>query len=252
MTSHLPRFLIDRAAAPGDVVPLRPEEAKHARVRRLGAGDAVALFDGAGRSYLGRVESLSRDGAAVRIDDALPERDAESPLDLTLAIATLKADRLDWVVEKATELGVARIQPFTSAHTLARPSPDRQTRWRQIALAAAKQSGRSAAPAIAASIAFDAVIALPAALRILFAEDGSGAGLASAAHTAPGSLLAIVGGEGGFTADELVAARAAGCQLVDLGPRILRADTAAITAVALCQARWGDLGAPAPPAPFSV
>ena len=242
MKPHLPRFLIERPAAPGDVLPLRPEEAKHARVRRLGVGDVVAVFDGAGRSYLARIESLSREGAAVRIDDALPERTAESPLDLTLAVAALKADRLDWVIEKATELGVAHVQLFTSAYTLARPSADRQSRWRQIALAAAKQCGRSAAPTIAPAIDLGAVLRLPAALRVLFAEDGSGTHLTALAEAAPASLLAIVGAEGGFTTEELAAARAADCRLIDLGPRILRADTAAVAAVALCQARWGDLG----------
>jgi 16S rRNA (uracil1498-N3)-methyltransferase len=239
---HLPRFLIDRPAALGDALSLRAEEAKHARVRRLGVGDLVALFDGAGHSYVARLEALSREAAVVRIIEALPERDGESPLALTLAIAALKSDRLDWVIEKATELGVARIQPFTSTHTLARPSRDRQGRWRQIALAAAKQCGRSAAPAIGEPTDFAAVLALPAAARILFAEDGSGASLTSIALAAPPSLLAIVGAEGGFSADEVTVARRTGCHLVGLGPRILRAETAAVAAVVLCQARWGDLG----------
>ena len=164
-----------------------------------------------------------------------------APLTVTLAVASLKSDRLEWVIEKATELGVARIQLFESARTLARPSDDRQSRWRQIALSAAKQSGRSAAPRIEAPIDFAAALALPAAARVLFAEDGSGADLAGLSLEKPASILAVVGAEGGFSADELAAARAAGCHLVGLGPRILRAETAAIVAVALCQARWGDL-----------
>lgn len=241
MRPRPPRFFIERAAAPGDAIALSAGEGRHARVRRLAVGDAVALFDGAGRSYRGRVEALSRAGAVVRIVETRPDRESESPLALTLAVAVLKSDRFDWLVEKATELGVAAIQPFTSTHTLARPSPARQARWRQIALAAAKQCGRSAAPAIAAPLDFAAVLALPAAARLCFAEDGSGVSLARAALAAPPSLLAIVGAEGGFAPDEIAAAGAAGCHLVTLGPRILRAETAAITAVALCQAYWGDL-----------
>lgn len=243
MTAHLPRFLITGAAAAGEPVALGAAEAKHARVRRLGLGAPVALFDGAGRSYLGRLESLSREGAVVRVVEELPERDGESALELVLAIGALKADRFEWIAEKATELGVSRIQPFTSAHTLAQPSHNRQERWRQIALAAAKQCGRSAAPAIAAPVPLADVLHMPGAVRLLFAEDGSGSGLK--ALPAPGrvaTVLAIVGGEGGFAADELDAARAAGCHLISLGPRILRAETAALTVVALCQARWGDLG----------
>ncbi len=158
-----------------------------------------------------------------------------------LAVGTLKADRFEWVVEKATELGVTRIQPFASSHTLGRPSPGRQQRWQQIALAAAKQCGRSVAPAIATPVEFAAVLDAPAAARILFAEDGSGGDLAAVSAGSAGPLLAIVGAEGGFTAGELAAARAAGCHIVDLGPRILRADTAAVVVVALCQTRWGDL-----------
>jgi 16S rRNA (uracil1498-N3)-methyltransferase len=240
--AHLPRFLIDRAAAPGDAVPLAADEARHARVRRLAIGDPIALFDGSGRSYLARLESLARAGAVARVTDVLPARDGESGLDLTLAVAALKADRFDWVVEKATELGVTRIQPFTSVHTLARPSRNRQERWRQIALAAAKQCGRSSAPDIAASLELSAVLSLPAATRVVFAEDGSGSPLADLALAVPSPLLAVVGGEGGFTAAELAQARARGCHLIALGPRILRAETAAISAVVLCQARWGDLG----------
>lgn len=241
MRQHLPRFLIERAASPGEILTLRAEEARHARVRRLGVGDAVALFDGAGHSYVARLESLSRDSAQVRIVEAMPEGDGESALQLTLAIAALKSDRFEWVIEKATELGVTRIQPFTSVHTLARPSGDRQKRWAQIALAAAKQSGRSLAPSIEAPIDFAAVLSLPAAARLLFAEDGSGVSLASLTFDAPPSLLAIVGAEGGFSSDELAAARTAGCHLVGLGPRIVRAETAAVIAAALCQSRWGDL-----------
>jgi 16S rRNA (uracil1498-N3)-methyltransferase len=247
--AHLPRFLIDRTAAPGDAVPLRAEEARHARVRRLGVGDLVALFDGYGHSYAARLESVSREGASVRVIEALPERDGESPLELTLAVAALKADRLDWVIEKTTELGVARIQPFCSTRTLARPSGDRRERWRQIALAAAKQCGRSVAPPISAPIDFSAVLALPAAARVLFAEDDSVADLSSIDVATPPSMLAIVGAEGGFSADEFAAARAAHCHLAGLGPRILRAETAAVVAVALCQSRWGDL---APAAAFCV
>ncbi len=242
MTTRLPRFFVEHGAAPGDSVALPRDEAKHARVRRLAVGDSVALIDGAGRAYRARLESMSRAGTVVRILEALPQRDAESPLALTLAAAVLKADRFDWVVEKATELGVATIQPFIGTHTLAHPSAARQARWRHIARSAAKQCGRSTLPVVAAPLDFAAVLALPAAARLCFAEDGSGVSLAHVALDAPPSLIAIVGSEGGFSAAELSSARAAGCHLVAIGPRILRAETAAIVATALCQGRWGDLG----------
>ena len=238
MSAH--RFVIDRPAAIGDIVTLRGDEARHARVRRLAVGEAVALFDEQGHSCLGEVSAIGRDQIAIRVTAVRPRDDGESPLDLTLAIGILKADKLDWVIEKATELGATRIQPFASAHTVAQPSAARQTRWQQIARAATKQCGRSRVPAVAPPCDLAAVLQQPAASLLLLAEHGDTAPLA--AVDAAGPLLLIVGAEGGFSPAELDAARAAGAHLIGLGRRILRAETAAVTAVALCQSRWGDLG----------
>lgn len=238
MSAH--RFAVDRRLAVGEEVLLAGEEGRHARVRRLAPGEPVVLFDGAGHSWSGAVSGVDRAGARVRVGAVRPEREGESPLALTLAVALLKADKLDWVVEKATELGVARLQPFASAHALAQPSPGRQARWQQIARAAAKQCGRTVVPAVAAPCALAEVLALPAAARLLLAEHGDRAPLARLALPPPAALLLVVGPEGGFAPAELRAATAAGVELVGLGPRILRAETAAIAAVALCQARWGD------------
>ena len=241
MSGHLPRFVIARPAAVGEVVTLTVDEARHARVRRLAIGEAVALFDEAGHSCVGEVSRVARDSVTVRVTAVRAADAGESPLDLTLAIGLLKADKLDWVIEKATELGVARIQPFASTHTLAQPSAARQTRWQQIARSAAKQSGRSRVPAVAAPCAFAALLDLPAATRLLLAEHGDTVPFA-AVDAPPGvPLILIVGAEGGFATAELDAARAAGARLVGLGPRILRAETAAVAACVLCQAHWGDL-----------
>ena len=239
MSAHLPRFAIDRPAAVGEVVALTGDEGKHARVRRLAVGEAVALFDEAGHSCVGEVAEIRRDGIAVRVTAVNPANAGESPLDLTLAVGLLKADKLDWVMEKATELGVSRIQPFASANTLAQPSTARQTRWQQIARSAAKQSGRSIVPTIAPPCDLDAVLNT-SATRLLLAEHGDTVPLATIEAPRP-PLLIIVGAEGGFTTGELDAARVAGAHLVTLGPRILRAETAAVAAVALVQSRWGDL-----------
>jgi len=244
VSAHLPRFLIAAAAALGEVVRLAAEEARHARVRRLGAGEAVALFDGAGHACEGVVETLTRDAIAVRVTRVLPPRLGESALSLTLAIGLLKADKLDWVIEKATELGATRIQPFASAFTLAQPSAARQERWRHVALSAAKQCGRSVVPEVALPVAFAALLAQPAAARLMCAEHGETAPLAALRLEAPASALLVVGAEGGFAAAEIEAARSAGFHAVGLGPRVLRAETAAVAATALCQARWGDLAAP--------
>ena len=239
MSAH--RFAIDRPAAVGDEMVLSGEEGRHAKVRRLAVGEPVVLFDGAGHSWRGEVCGAGRDGVRVRVTAAQPDGAGESPLDLTLAVALLKSDKLDWVIEKATELGVSRLQPFASAHSLAHPSANRVARWQQLARAAAKQCGRSLVPPVAPPCAFAELLALPAAARLLLAGHGETIALAAINLARPASLLLVIGPEGGFDARELNTARAAGCTLVGLGPRILRAETAAIAAVALCQSRWGDL-----------
>jgi len=243
VSQHLPRFHIAAPVAAGDLVALTGDELRHARVRRLAVGEAVALFDGAGFSCVAAVEALSRDAVRVRVGAVRPARDGESPLALTLALGLLKADKIDWAIEKAVELGVAAVQPFTSAHTVAAPSEARRRRWQQLARAAAKQCGRSVVPPVAAPLAFEALLARPAAAKLLLAERGAVTPLGTVAlAAAPPALLLVIGPEGGFSDTELAAAAAAGFTLAGLGARILRAETAAIAALALCQARWGDLG----------
>jgi 16S rRNA (uracil1498-N3)-methyltransferase len=235
-----PRFLVDEIDAAAGAIDLPAAEVKHARVRRLHNGAEVVVFDGRGTSYRGRIESYSRDAVRVALIEAMPARAAESPLAITLAVAVLKADRLDWVIEKTTELGVARIVPFECEHSLARPSSARQTRWRSIAAGAAKQCGRSIVPTVEPCVSFAAVVERASDRKLLFWE-GAGMTERLSEKGAPSQVLAIVGPEGGFTAGEAAAAQSAGSQVVSLGPRILRADTAAISAAALCQHLWGDV-----------
>jgi 16S rRNA (uracil1498-N3)-methyltransferase len=243
VTGHPPRFLIQTTAAVGDRIALPHDEAKHARVRRLRPGEEVALFDGAGGSYLARIAAVARGTVTVEVTAVRPPREHESPLDVTLAIALLKSDRIEWLIEKASELGVTRLQPFASTHALGRPSPARQARWQQIAAAAAKQCGRSVVPQIAATVDFAALLRQPCSARLLLAERGGTDDLQRLELAAVTSMQLIIGPEGGFTDTELDTARAAGCRLVDLGARILRAETAALAALAVVQARWGDLRA---------
>jgi 16S rRNA (uracil1498-N3)-methyltransferase len=238
MNNTLPRFLLDQLATPGERVDLAADEAHHARVRRLATGDRVALFDGKGRSYLGTVEHASAKGLAVRVDEALPIGAHESPLALTLAIALLKSDRFEWMIEKTTELGVTRLRPFTSEHSLARPSAARQTRWRTIAVSAAKQCGRSVVPQIEAPCDFDQMLAAADTAPLLFWERSTTEPRLSDTRA---RATIIVGPEGGFSEKEVARASEAGCQIATLGPRILRAETAAVAAVTLTQSTWGDL-----------
>jgi 16S rRNA (uracil1498-N3)-methyltransferase len=239
----LPRFVVERPVAPGESMELTGAEAKHARVRRLRSGDQVVVLDGSGWSALATID-LRRRAVAVRIVRVLPERAGESPLDLTLAVAVLKSDRFDWLIEKATELGVTRIRPFFSRYGLGHPSAARRRRWQQIALAATKQCGRTVPPEVQAPTELVTVVEELRGLRLLLAEHGEHPSLGERLpeHGDVQPISVIIGPEGGFSPEELDSARAASCHLVSLGLRILRAETAAITAAAICQLVVGDLG----------
>lgn len=232
---NLLRLRLDAAPGSGGVVTVTGAELHHLRVRRLTAGDAVTCFDDSGAEYTGVVRHISADRAEIDIASvSRPER--ESPLRIVLAQAVLKGDHLDVVVEKTTELGVAEIVLFTCERSLARPSPARLARLGRIAASAAKQSGRTRVPEIQGPLALAEILS-PGAVVL---DPGSVAKLAWN-RTDGAGVTAVVGPEGGFTPAEIERARAAGCRLAGLGPRVLRAETAAITAVALCQFLGGDL-----------
>lgn len=240
-----PRFFVPDSAIVGERAVLAGDERHHLRVRRVRAGAQVELFDNRGRVFDAVVESLSPDRVELRVTERR-SRVCESPLDLTLAIALLKkADKLDLVIEKATELGVRRIVLFTCARTLGGCSAARIERWRRIAVSAAKQCGRSVVPAIEGPESLAALATRRAELRLVCWEAVASSEVRPLADTPPlaaiaSSVLIIVGPEGGFAEAEIRALRDTGVQALSLGPRILRGETAAIVAVALAQARWGD------------
>jgi 16S rRNA (uracil1498-N3)-methyltransferase len=238
-----PRFLVTPDALGATDAVLTGTELHHLRVRRLRAGSELVLCDGSGRQRHGVVIALDRRRAIVRLSPEAPAELASS-LQLVLAQALLKGDKVDLIVEKATELGISALLLFTSEHSLAQPSPQRQERWKRIARSAAKQCRRSTVPVIEGPMPFARVLARPESVRLLFWEDSATETL-TAAHAearATDTVLAAVGPEGGFTAAEAEQARRAGFRVVGLGQRILRAETAALVAVTLCQFLWGDLG----------
>lgn len=246
------RFYAPQEAFGADLgsVILEADEARHlSEVLRLKPGDEVYVFDGAGGEFQCSVESARRDVAQLRIlGEASPAR-PESPLHLTLAVALLKSDKFDLVVQKATELGVARVAPVMTklADIRLRDDSDaekRLTRWRRIALEAAKQSGRALVPEIVAPVSFaDLIKSAADDVNVMFAERGGGSLVSLTANAADGfrSITALVGSEGGWTETELNEAQTAGWHLVTLGGRTLRAETAAIAVTALLQHTFGDL-----------
>lgn len=249
-TTHLPRFLVTPEALCRERVMLEPAEAQHAHVRRLPPASKVIAFDGRGRSRLARVAHVFRHNVELELLEHLPDGEGESPLELTLAVGLLKGNKLDEVIERTTELGVDRIRPFTSRYSLARLSPARCARWQKIAASAAKLSGRTKIPHIDAPCDLPAVLREGGTCRLMFWEGAHARGGRDLTDVkpAPSAVTLLVGPEGGFAPDEVDASRSAGFCLIGLGPRILRAETAAVVGVALCQQLWGDLGKRAPTA----
>jgi 16S rRNA (uracil1498-N3)-methyltransferase len=231
------RLYVPVAADADGRVRLPRPEVRHLRTLRLGPGDRVRIFDGAGREHEVTLESVGAREAVGRIVSTSAVA-RESPLELVLVPALVKHDRMDVIVEKATELGVTRIAPVVTRYSVARGS--HLERWRRIAVAAAKQCGRSRMPAVddPADLA-DALGAAWPGLRLIAWEDGGALPVRELPAEA-GAVTIVVGPEGGFHASEVAAARAAGFTTITLGRRILRAETASIVAAALCQHRWGD------------
>jgi 16S rRNA (uracil1498-N3)-methyltransferase len=230
-------------------VQFEPDEARHlGRVRRLGPGDLVEATDGTGHLYTVRLAALDPAGAWGTIE-ARAQPGRESPCAITLAQALLKGDRMAWLVQKATELGVARIVPMDTARVVARPAPGAifHRRWERIAREAVKQSRRVVVPAVERPRSFaDAAREVDAHDVALLCWEGGGPTLDEAVPSTcrPRRLLLLVGPEGGFTTEEVALAERAGARPVSLGPRTLRAESAGLAAVVLCQYRFGDLGGP--------
>ena len=229
---------------------LSEEESRHLRdVLRLRAGEEARVFDGGGREFSCVVVDAGGRKGAARLEvrgEVGPPR-PESPLGLTLAVALLKGEKFDLVVQKATELGAARVVPVETKRADVRLRDERDARkraerWKRLALEAAKQSGRARVPAVEEPTPFNTFVENSTRARVLFAE-GGGATLDSlrAADERPASVVALVGPEGGWEPEEVELARARGWQIVTLGGRTLRAETAAITVCALLQHLFGDL-----------
>jgi 16S rRNA (uracil1498-N3)-methyltransferase len=246
------RFLLGPGAIDGDRVRFDREETHHARrVLRLRPGALVEAADGAGRVFTVRLDALGADRAVGAIVGEVHET-RESTCAITLGQAILKGERMTWLVQKATELGVARIVPLLTARVVARTSDGGRTpgRWQRVAREAVKQCGRALVPVI------DPVRPLAAVLEEtrrhditwLCREEG-GRPLADAAPTVrrPRRVLLLIGPEGGFEPTEVERASAAGAAVVALGPRVLRAESAGLVAVALCQHLFGDLGSTTEP-----
>lgn len=232
------RLFVPSTQAAAGHVRIVGAELRHLRTLRLAPGAVFVVFDEGGAEHEVRLERLAgREATAAIVATSRPMR--EPAFSLVLAPALLKGSKLGLVVEKATELGVARIAPLRSRHTLGSAHVER---WRRIALAAAKQSGRTRIPTIDAPVTLTELVRQPwPELRLILWEDERDGSFASLPASASAAVV-VVGPEGGLAADEVADAREHGFRPLRVAPRILRAETASLAAATLCLGRWGDLG----------
>jgi 16S rRNA (uracil1498-N3)-methyltransferase len=244
------RFFLPRSKIEGRRGSIAGAELEHLRrVLRLRPGDHIIAFDDSGWEHEAVIRALNDAQGELEILRSY-QAERESPLAVTLAVALIKGDKMDYVVEKATELGVKAIAPFVSRYTVPklndRKAVQRAGRWQKIALSAAKQCGRTCLPEVLPVCDYHELIGERGAaeLKLFFWEREAEQTLKQVRDRQAGlrSVFLVIGPEGGFTADEAEMARVRGYTTVHLGPRVLRAETAALTALSLVQYLWGDLG----------
>lgn len=242
------RFFIENSLFTDSMATISGTEARHIKtVLRMQPGDSVELVDGSGYAYIAEIEEITDTSVQVRVHEKYATG-SESNIRVTMAIGFLKEKKMDLLVRHLTELGIALFLPIITARSIARPPEKRLVsridRWQSIAKEAVKQSQRGRIPEIAWPATFDEALELSrkADKKFIFWEN------AEAALPAPDTpvpdtaeAFVMIGPEGGFTEKEALAAADQGFTPLTLGPRILRAETAAISACTLIQYLYGDI-----------
>lgn len=232
----LPRLFVRQPLSDGATIAMDPNQANYlGNVLRLGLGAELLVFDGLSGEWLARVADAGKKRMTLSVERQM--RESESIPDVWLAFAPVKRAQTDWLVEKATELGVARLIPVMTQRTVAERV--RLDRLESIAIEAAEQCGRTRVPQIVEPLPLKRLIEeLDPARHLYFANEGGGEPVAST--FAEGPALILVGPEGGFTEEERQLVRSSGASAISLGPRILRAETAALASLSAYMAIAGD------------
>ena len=240
---RVPRVFTTQPLQSNSAVELEAGPSAHiAKALRMRIGDAIALFNGLGGEFSAEIVSIDKKAVKLNVLDH-NAHELESPLQLELGIAISRGDRMDWVIQKATELGATSIAPLTTLRTEVKLKGERaekkQRHWQQIIISACEQCGRNRLPQLQSLASLENWLPGVNAERkfVLHHRDTS----ATKTDTRPTSAAILIGPEGGLNKSEIINAGQHGFEALTLGPRILRTETAPLAAIAILQARWGDM-----------
>lgn len=241
----MPRFFCPGPLNVGAHITLPESIAHHVRVLRLAANGSVALFNGEGGEFSATLHTIDKKIVTAEIKSFSP-REAELPYAVTVAQALPEASKMDWIIEKAVELGAGTLQPLAAQRCVAKLSADRAVKkmqhWQGIAVAATEQCGRNRLLQLAYPADFASWVRLPAAHQRIFLSPHAEQSLSDwARQQSPQALTFMIGPEGGWTEQEESIARAHGAIALSMGPRVLRTETAGLAALAALNAVWGGI-----------
>lgn len=237
------RFFADSDSFAGDKIVLGKDETRHLRdVLRLAEGDEVAVFDGSGVDYTCVIENMSKKGTILAVSSKHASPSEESPLSLKMCVALTKGDRFEFVIQKCVELGVAKLVPLITDRCdvkLHDKTESKMDRWKKIVIESSKQCGRGVLMQISEPKSFGTLLQSSEKDGMILFSERDGEAMSDIKSTK--ELSALIGPEGGWSDDELAAAKEAGVRIITLGGRILRAETAAISIATILQHRHGDI-----------
>ena len=241
----MPRFYCPQPLAAGATVDLPEAVAHHLHVVRLQPGAALTLFNGEGGQYRATLQETGKRRASATVE-AFEEVEAEAPYAVTLAQGLPEGSKMDWIVEKAVELGVTAIQPLAAGRSVVRLAGERaekrQAHWQGVIVSASEQCGRNRLARLHPLMDVGPWLAAPAeGMRVLLSPRATESLAGWARNNAPQPVTFLIGPEGGLTPQEEAAAVAAGARSLSMGPRVLRTETAGLAALAVLAGAWGGM-----------
>ncbi|MBQ5841196.1 MAG: 16S rRNA (uracil(1498)-N(3))-methyltransferase [Clostridia bacterium] len=241
----MPRFFVEHPLTVGELVQIDGEDARHiGGALRMTVGESLTLCDGIGSDYACTITAIDRHTVTAAVESATPSV-AEPTLAVTLYMGLPKADKLEFIIQKAVELGVTAIVPVVTARSIARwdakDGAKKLTRWNRIAAEAAGQSGRGIRPRVEEPLTFKQALARLSEENTLLCYEGGGSPIGELCTPADTALSLVVGPEGGFDLAEVEAVQAAGGRIATLGPRILRCETAPLAALTVLMEKSGNM-----------